>query len=249
MQEKVNEVYQPLYPQTYWQQVIGADNQITTVNNRISTVQSNLQGQINQKQDASTAVNQENLATNVGNFTGKWVTLTNKRITTTETSPTTLKTQALTVGTSLKGIVAIKQVTTLYTLHIENNSSHTPYFYIYPFGATISAPNTYGTYVDTINRTFTSFGYLINDVCGGFSLNETGSYPQPTTELNFMGASGSGYGNYNSHITFSVNPTTYQLLQNVSAFAAQNLRGDSFEVDMQIVIYGLQVTKGDFPTL
>lgn len=73
MQEKVNEVYQPLYPQTYWQQVIGADNQITTVNNRISTVQSNLQGQINQKQDASTAVNQENLKSYV-NITSGWYT-------------------------------------------------------------------------------------------------------------------------------------------------------------------------------
>lgn len=61
MQEKVNGVYQPLYPQTYWQQVIGADNQITTVNNRISTVQSNLQGEINQKQDASTAVTINNI--------------------------------------------------------------------------------------------------------------------------------------------------------------------------------------------
>nr|DAM22861.1 MAG TPA: hypothetical protein [Bacteriophage sp.] len=61
MQEKVNGVYQPLYPQTYWQQVIGADNQIATVNNRISTVQSNLQGQINQKQDASTAVTISNI--------------------------------------------------------------------------------------------------------------------------------------------------------------------------------------------
>lgn len=61
MQEKENGVYQPLYPQTYWQQVIGADNQITTVNNRISTVQSNLQGQINQKQDASTAVTINNI--------------------------------------------------------------------------------------------------------------------------------------------------------------------------------------------
>ena len=249
MQEKVNEVYQPLYPQTYWQQVIGADNQITTVNNRISTVQSNLQGQINQKQDVSTAINQENLATNVGNFTGKWVTLTNKRITTTHVSPTTPETQALVVGTSLKGIVAIKQVTTLYTLHIENNSSRTPYFYIYPFGATITAPNTYGTYVDTINRTFTSFGYLTNDVCEGFSLNETGSYPQPTTDLHFMGATGASYGRYNELQLFGVNPTTYQLLHNVSAFAAQNLDGDDFEVDMQVVIYGLKVTQGDFPTL
>lgn len=61
MQEKANGVYQPLYPQTYWQQVIGADNQITTVNNRIGTVQSNLQGQINQKQDASTAVTINNI--------------------------------------------------------------------------------------------------------------------------------------------------------------------------------------------
>ena len=73
MQEKVDEVYQPLYPQTYWQQVIGADNQIATVNNRISTVQSNLQGQINQKQDASTAVNQENLKSYV-NITSGWYT-------------------------------------------------------------------------------------------------------------------------------------------------------------------------------
>jgi len=73
MQEKVNGVYQPLYPQTYWQQVIGADNQITTVNNRISTVQSNLQGQINQKQDASTAVNQGNLKSYV-NITSGWYT-------------------------------------------------------------------------------------------------------------------------------------------------------------------------------
>ena len=61
MQEKVNGVYQPLYPKTYWQQVIGADNQIATVNNRITTVQSNLQGQINQKQDASTAVTTSNI--------------------------------------------------------------------------------------------------------------------------------------------------------------------------------------------
>lgn len=71
MQEKVNGVYQPLYPQTYWQQVIGADNQITTVNNRISTVQANLQGQINQKQDAATAVNQGNLK-NYVNVTSGW---------------------------------------------------------------------------------------------------------------------------------------------------------------------------------
>lgn len=61
MQEKVNEGYQPLYPQTYWQQVIGADNQIAAVNDRISTVQSNLQGQINQKQDASTAITTSNI--------------------------------------------------------------------------------------------------------------------------------------------------------------------------------------------
>lgn len=61
MQENVNGVYIPLYPKTYWQQVIGADAQITTVNNRISTVQANLQGQINQKQDASTAVTVSNI--------------------------------------------------------------------------------------------------------------------------------------------------------------------------------------------
>lgn len=75
MQEKVNGVYQPLYPRTYWQQVIGADNQIVTVNNRISTVQANLQGQINQKQDASTAINTSNMTIYVpqiaiGTYTG-----------------------------------------------------------------------------------------------------------------------------------------------------------------------------------
>lgn len=249
MKQKENGQYVNLYPQTDWSQVNGADAQITTVNNSVDVKVANLQGQINQKQDASTAINQENLATNVGNFTGKWVTLTNKRITTTNVSPTTPETQALVPGTSLKGIVAIKQVTTLYTLHIVNNSSNTPYFYIYPFGATLTAPDTYGTYVDTINRTFTSFGYLVNDVCGGFSLNETGSYPQPTTALRFMGSTGSSDGEYNVLQLFSVNPTTYQLLHNVSAFAARNLRGDDFKVDMQVVIYGLKVTQGDFPTL
>lgn len=249
MKQKENEQYVDMYPKTDWSQVNGADVQIAAVTNSTDVKVANLQGQINQKQDASTAINQENLATNVGNFTGKWVTLTNKRITTTNVSPTTPETQALVPGTSLKGIVAIKQVTTLYTLHIVNNSSNTPYFYIYPFGATLTAPDTYGTYVDTINRTFTSFGYLVNDVCGGFSLNKTGSYPQPTTALHFMGASGSGHGEYNTPIFFDVNPTTYQLLQNVSAFAARNLRGDDFKVDMQVVIYGLKVTQGDFPTL
>lgn len=69
MQEKVNGVYQPLYPQTYWQQVIGADSQIATVNNRISTVQANLQGQINQKQDASTAVTISNIYNYAPHFT------------------------------------------------------------------------------------------------------------------------------------------------------------------------------------
>lgn len=61
MQEKVNEGYQPLYPQTYWQQVIGADNQITTVNKRIDSVQASLQNQINNKQDASTAITTSNI--------------------------------------------------------------------------------------------------------------------------------------------------------------------------------------------
>lgn len=74
MQEKVNGVYQPLYPQTYWQQVIGADNQIAVVNNRISTVQANLQGQINNKQDASTAITPNNIeqyvAITSGSYTG-----------------------------------------------------------------------------------------------------------------------------------------------------------------------------------
>lgn len=73
MQEKVNGVYQPLYPQTYWQQVIGADNQITTVNNRITTVQSNLQSQLNNKQDTATAVNQENLKSYVNIASGYYV--------------------------------------------------------------------------------------------------------------------------------------------------------------------------------
>lgn len=73
MQEKVNGVYQPLYPKTYWQQVIGADQQIATVNNTISTVQANLQSQINQKQDVSTAINQGNLK-NYVNIASGWYT-------------------------------------------------------------------------------------------------------------------------------------------------------------------------------
>lgn len=73
MQEKVNGVYQPLYPQTYWQQVIGADAQIATVNNRITTVQANLQGQINNKQDTATAVNQGNFKDFVNIVSGYYV--------------------------------------------------------------------------------------------------------------------------------------------------------------------------------
>lgn len=250
MREKVNGVYQPLYPQTYWQQVIGADNQIATVNNRISTVQSNLQGQINQKQDASTAINQGNIVTNVGNFTGKWVTLTNKRITTTQVSPSDNANSSLVAGTSLKGIVALKQVTTLYTLQLVNNSSHTPYFYIHPFGPTFSAPNDYDTYVSAINRTFTEFGYLLSGPTYGFRLNTVGNYPQETRSLIFSGATttrGDSYENVSAF--FDINPTTYQMLTNVPAFSGENYRGDSFSVDMQVVIYGLQVTQGDFPTL
>lgn len=250
MQEKVNGVYQPLYPQTYWQQVIGADNQITTVNNRISTVQSNLQGQINQKQDASTAINQGNIAENVGNFTGKWVTLTNKRIKSTVVSPTDDATASLVAGTSLKGIVALKQVTTLYTLQLVNNSSHTPYFYIHPFGPTITAPDTYGTYVSTVNRTFTAFGYLSHENTYGFSLSTTGDYPQETRNLRFSAATyAGGYNNENAIAFFDINPTTYQLLKNITAYSGENYRGDSFEVDMQVTIYGLKITQGDFPTL
>ncbi len=104
MQEKVNGVYQPLYPQTYWQQVIGADNQIATVNNRITTVQSNLQGQINQKQDASTAVNQGNFGNYVQNYTGTWVLLGEVNI----DSPSPSSEPLLAAGTSLKNIVAFK---------------------------------------------------------------------------------------------------------------------------------------------
>lgn len=61
MQENVNGVYIPLYPKTYWQQVIGADAQITTVNNRITSVQADLQTKINAKQDASTAITTSNI--------------------------------------------------------------------------------------------------------------------------------------------------------------------------------------------
>ena len=61
MQEKVNSVYIPLYPKTYWQQVIGADAQITTVNNRITSVQTDLQTKIDAKQDASTAITISNI--------------------------------------------------------------------------------------------------------------------------------------------------------------------------------------------
>lgn len=61
MQEKVNEVYQPLYPQTYWQQVIGADDQIVTVNNKIDRVQALLASEIRLKQDKDTAITTSNI--------------------------------------------------------------------------------------------------------------------------------------------------------------------------------------------
>lgn len=61
IQENVNGAYIPLYPKTYWQQVIGADAQITAINNRITSVQTDLQTKINAKQDASTAITISNI--------------------------------------------------------------------------------------------------------------------------------------------------------------------------------------------
>lgn len=173
MQEKVNEVYQPLYPQTYWQQVIGADNQITTVNNRISTVQSNLQGQINQKQDASTAVNQGNIGNYVkvvaGYYTGdgsesRFITLgfTPKAVYVVQNYgypfggyPTYNPSQNYFYGgLAVTGSPAITSVTKVNMVNISTNG-----FYVYVNNA-LHNSSTYGANTNEANIIFNYVAFL-----------------------------------------------------------------------------------------
>lgn len=255
MQEKVNGVYQPLYPQTYWQQVIGADNQIVTVNNRISTVQANLQGQINQKQDASTAVNQGNFGDYVRNYTGTWVLLGEAVINTGTTTP------LLAAGTSLKNIVAFKTVVTF------NGGSGSR------SGGTSSAVlgitglNNYGgiicdvtggdsvggdiqfTYPSAPAPVTTYYRIVADDYYCSGDWTPVGDGHNYTTSFKYgrvLWYSPDDYGSssYSIKSRIEVNPTTCQTLTDISAIYATRTTINSIRGNAKL--YGLKLNNGEF---
>lgn len=251
MQEKVNGIYQPLYPQTYWQQVIGADNQITTVNNRISTVQSNLQGQINQKQDASTAVNQGNFKNFVEQYTGEWVLLGQADL---ALNPPIYPIEVvLKAGTSLKNIVAFKQI-------VKVNAAGG-----YRSGGTHAATIDFGALDKTVSV----------DVAGEYSIggdreitygaaNAVTSYYRVVSDNTFArgGWTSDAQQNpvtsytYKRYISYAlvyssdvyaieVNPTTCQILTDMHGWSAKNVNPVTV-VNGNVAVYGLKLEQGEF---
>lgn len=257
MQEKVNGVYQPLYPQTYWQQVIGADSQIATVNNRITTVQSNLQSQINNKQDASTAINQGNFGNYVQNYTGIWVLLGEVNIDSSGADSRPL----LAAGTSLKNIVAFKTVVTFN-------------------GGTASRSG--GTGRSTIGVTgLNGYGGIACDVAGGDSVGGDINFtypaaPSPVTTYYRIVADNyycngdwkpvGDKTNYTTSFTYhrilwyfpddygsssysvksriNVNPTTCQTLTDI--YAEGSYRATVTSLKGNAKLYGLKLNNGEF---
>ena len=251
MQEKVNGVYQPLYPQTYWQQVIGADNQITTVNNRITTVQSNLQGQINQKQDTATAVNQGNFKNFVEQYTGKWVLLGQADL---ELRGDIYPAEVvLAAGTSLKNIVAFKQI-------VKVNAAGG-----YRSGGTHAATIDFGTLSESVSV----------DVAGGDSIggdreitygpaNAVTSYYRVISD-NDIGTGGWTSDTQHNPVTsytykryiiyvpvyssgtyvIEVNPTTCQILEDMHGWSGTGVNPVTV-VNGNVAVYGLKLEQGEF---
>lgn len=251
MQEKVNGVYQPLYPQTYWQQVIGADSQITTVNNRISTVQSNLQGQINQKQDASTAVNQGNFKKLVEQYTGKWVLLGQADL---ELRGDIYPAEVvLAAGTSLKNIVAFKQIVKVNAAGGRRS------------GGTHAATIGFGTLSESV-----SVDVAGGDSIGGDRVITYGAANAVTSYYRVISDNGIGTGSWTSdtrknpvtsyaykrYIIYTsvyssdtyaieVNPTTCQILTDMNGWSARGVNPITV-VNGNVAVYGLKLEQGEF---
>ena len=258
MQEKENGVYQPLYPQTYWQQVIGADNQIATVNNRISTVQSNLQGQINQKQDASTAVNQGNFKNFVEQYTGTWVLLGESIID--KTNQTGTSTPLLAAGTSLKNIVAFKTVVTFNGGSGFRSGRHDGSIGITGLNGyggincDITGSDSVGgdirfTYPPAPSPVITYYRVVAdNYYCSGTwepvgdGQNYTTSFQYGRTLWFFPDDYGSSSYSIKSRI--QVNPTTCQTLDDITALSVSGT--SNFSIRGNAKLYGLKLNNGEF---
>ena len=251
MQEKVNGVYQPLYPQTYWQQVIGADNQIVTVNNRISTVQSNLQRQINNKQDASTAVNQGNFKNFVEQYIGKWVLLGQADLKlSSNNNPAEV---VLAAGTSLKNIVAFKQIVKVNAAGGQRS------------GGTHAAMIDFGTLSNSV-----SVDVAGGDSIGGDRIITYGAANAVTSYYRVISDSGIGTGSWTSdtqqnpvtsyayrrYISYTsvyssntyaieVNPTTCQILTNMRGWSDRGVNPVTV-VNGNVAVYGLKLEQGGF---
>ncbi len=241
MQEKVNGVYQPLYPKTYWQQVIGADNQIATVNNRITTVQSNLQGQINQKQDASTAVNQGNFKNFVEQYTGEWVLLGQKNFTGGDSV-------VLPAGTSFKNIVAFKQVCSLTRARGRRsggtyNSALSVGALYFPLTVDMSR-DTYSTY--GASNSITSYYKVVSDIveCTGTYTESSNAYAYSySRQLYYTPIS--SYGNIDRLYSIKVNPSTCQILEDIRCLSAYAINPLEY-AEGNVAVYGLKTTQGEF---
>ncbi len=249
MQEKVNGVYQPLYPKTYWQQVIGADNQIATVNNRITTVQSNLQGQINQKQDASTAVNQGNFSNYVEQYTGTWVLLGQADLTL--APPIYSKEVVLKAGTSLKNIVAFKQVASLTRARGKRSGgTYNSAIYVGTLSTAISVDmatdyySSYGasgvmtTYYKVVADLTTTYGQ-------GGSEEGGASHYSYTTSRQLYYAPLTSSGNSDFLLTLQVNPTTCALLEDRAGWSGYAVKPIDY-IEGNVAVYGLKTTQGEF---
>lgn len=245
MQEKVNGVYQPLYPQTYWQQVIGADSQIVTVNNRISTVQSNLQGQINQKQDASTAVNQGNFKNFVEQYTGEWVLLGQADLKLWDEIHSAEV--VLATGTSLKNIIAFKQVASLKRARaVRSGGTYASRMYIGTLSPAITlnmASDSYSTY--GASGTMTTYYRVVGDLTTTYGEGGSTNNYSYTTERSIYYAPLTSSGNSDYLRTIQVNPTTCALLSDLHGWSIYGINPVDY-IEGNVAVYGLKTTQGEF---
>nr|DAE92052.1 MAG TPA: hypothetical protein [Siphoviridae sp. ctKy93] len=251
MKQKENEQYVDMYPKTDWSQVNGADAQIATVNNSVDVKVANLQGQINQKQDVSTAVNQGNFKNFVEQYTGKWVLLGQADL---ELRGDIYPAEVvLAAGTSLKNIVAFKQI-------VKVNAA--------------GGRRSGGTHAATIN-----FGTLTEsvfvDVAGGDSIGGDreityGAANAVTSYYRVISDNSIGTGSWTSDIqqnpvtsyaykryiiytsvyssdtyAIEVNPTTCQILTDMNGWSADGVSPVTV-VNGNVAVYGLKLEQGEF---
>lgn len=241
MNQKENGQYVNLYPKTDWSQVNGADAQIASVNNSVDVKVANLQGQINQKQDASTAVNQGNFKNFVEQYTGEWVLLGQKNFTVNDQV-------VLSAGTSLKNIVAFKQICSLTKARGQRsggtrNSELSVGALYFPLTVDM-ARDTYSTY--GASNSVTSYYKVVSDieVCNGTYTESSNNYAYSYAR-NIYYAPISSYGDIDRLYSIQVNPTTCQILQDINCLSVYAINPLEY-AEGYVAVYGLKTTQGEF---